>query len=265
MDAPEMLASGPSTAGDDSGSADEEETEAGEDESGDTQESDGDGANPPDTGEDDPDCDPWLQDCPEGFKCAHAWEEDEPTTKCVEVSGEAKQLNETCSVVGSMWTGFDDCDFGLSCQFVNEDGVGTCVALCDGTPEEPSCAEGSICQVCGADCPSLCLRTCDPLNPQTCGETELCTPNNNGNFVCTFAGKPENQGAYGSPCEFVNECAEGFACVEREVFDNCETGSCCTPYCNLNEDNPCPNELECVPWIDEDLPPELEHVGVCVD
>lgn len=265
MEDPQTLTSGsPTTSGDpDSGQG--SETADGEDESGDTQTSDGDDAGPLDMGSEDASCDPWTQDCPAGFKCAHAFEEADPTTKCVELSAEPKQLNERCAVVGSMWTGQDDCDLGLSCQFVNEEGAGTCVALCEGTPQEPTCAEGSICQVCNADCPSLCLRTCDPLNSETCGEQELCTPNNNGNFVCTYAGKPEDQGAYGSPCEYVNDCSEGYACVESGMFASCETGSCCTPYCNLDEDQSCPDQLECVAWMDKDLPPDLDHVGVCVD
>lgn len=265
MEAPDTITTGPPTTSGDSDSGASSGMEAGSDESGDTESSGGDGAEMPDMGSGQAPCDPWIQDCPEGFKCAHAWEDDDPTTKCVELNDEAKQLNERCNVVGSMWTGQDDCDVGLSCQFVNQEGAGTCIALCEGSPEQPTCAEGSICQLCNADCPSLCLRTCDPLDTETCGEEELCTPNNNGNFVCTFAGKPEEQGAYGSPCEYVNDCGEGFACVESGLFSSCKTGSCCTPYCDLEQDDSCPDLLECVPWMDADLPPDLGHVGVCAD
>ncbi len=60
-------------------------------------------------------------------------------------------------------TGVDDCDVGVMCWNLNEDGVGTCVALCTGTPENPSCEpDATYCALTSIGALNLCLPGCSP-------------------------------------------------------------------------------------------------------
>jgi len=98
-------------------------------------------------------CDPWAQDCTFGEKCA-PWNDDGGNsynaTKCVSVDPEPKQPGEPC--VGEGLSGQDDCDVGVLCV------QGICVALCQGTPEDPICSEeGTACSIENEGVLILCL------------------------------------------------------------------------------------------------------------
>ena len=217
-------------------------------------------------------CDVFAQDCPDGEKCAGydgdgdgAWD----STKCVEVVGDG-QHGDGCTADGGA-TGFDDCAEGVMCWNVDEEGVGTCVELCTGTYEDPSCAPpNTSCVIINGGSLNLCLPSCDPLL-QDCGEGEVCIgdPNSDG-FICVLDASggvaPE-----GTPCEFVNVCNPGLMCVSPEFFPSpdCQGSlGCCAPYCDLTDPEAC-SELsvesaECVPYYEpEPAPPGLENIGVC--
>ncbi len=208
-------------------------------------------------------CDPWAQDCPTGEKCTYHYDGYETVTRCVALEPNAKASGEPCQVDEGQWSGLDNCGVGLVCHYVNEQGFGICVEMCGGSPDDPTCSDPeSMCQLCNNDCASLCLPTCDPLMPE-CGEAQVCTPTNEGAFVCTPGDVDNGVGEAGKPCEYANECGNGFACVPAESVPGCDSGFCCAAYCDLSLDKPdCPDQLVCTPWH-ENPPAEHEDVGVC--
>ncbi|MCY1013904.1 hypothetical protein OV079_51940 [Nannocystis pusilla] len=146
---------------------------------------------PPDGGGANDDwCDPWVQDCPEGQKCM-PWSGDGDSSweslKCVDVVPNPDDVGEPCMVFGSGVSGEDTCDVGQMCWNV-VDGVGTCIAMCVGSPEAPSCeSPGATCHISGEGILNLCLPNCDPLK-QDCPGGDLCLPNPNdpANFLCVL-------------------------------------------------------------------------------
>ena len=250
--------------GDGDGDGDGDGTSTGDGSSGDG-DGDGDGDEGVDLGGSEQECDPWEQDCPEGEKCSWYFDGYEPATRCIPIAPEPKMPGEKCQVEEDQWSGIDDCQAGSVCEFVDENGNGICVELCEGSPEDPTCADpDAMCQLCNDECASLCLPTCDPLEP-TCHEGQVCTPTVDGPFVCTPGGSNDGVGGFGDTCEYANECENGFACVQAELVPGCKGTFCCTVYCDLNEDMPCPEELECMPWENknENIPDEYKDVGVC--
>ena len=69
--------------------------------------------------------------------------------------------------------GGDDCDVGVMCWFLDEELTGECVALCEGTPENPQCPPYTHCPIVAEGVLNLCLPMCDPLL-QDCMENETC-------------------------------------------------------------------------------------------
>jgi hypothetical protein len=147
------------------------------------------------------------------------------------------------------------------------DGNGTCVALCIGSPEGPTCPDNGTCFV-GQSLPDICLPNCDPLL-QDCDVGAACYPFNEG-FNCA----PDASGDSGKandPCEFINACEAGLHCAAPEfVGAGCPAGSqgCCTPFCKFPE-GACPNpDQQCIPWYDPmDIPPDAPanalDIGFC--
>jgi hypothetical protein len=110
------------------------------------------------------------------------------------------------------------------CGAYNEGYLPLCVQPCD--PLASSCEPGWSCQA-GPD-----VLGCLPDDTLPCGDT-TCTPAE----TCLAA-------------EFVPGCAGSRAC--------------CTPWCDLNDAMPCPDDLTCTPWFSEGTAPAgREHVGVC--
>ncbi|MCA9657684.1 MAG: hypothetical protein KC486_05030 [Myxococcales bacterium] len=211
-------------------------------------------------------CDTWEQNCPEGYKCGPyseggGWWSD---TRCVPVVDAPKQLGETCSYAGDLFAGEDDCAFGLMCWYLDyETQIGTCAALCGGTPDEPSCPPGSACTYVSRDIGlGLCIDFCDPI-AQDCPGGDLCLPLENG-WGCVLDASG-NEGQFGDPCEYANACDAGLICLNPEYVPDCAASGCCSPLCDINAPNTCPAaEQACIPWYEEGLaPPGLEHIGVC--
>jgi hypothetical protein len=105
-------------------------------------------------------CDPWVQDCPEGQKCAptgsgEAWN----ALSCIPVTVESSETGEPCFVLGHASSGLDNCAKGNVC--FNVDPVtleGMCVAQCTGTPDAPECPPvDTTCTEVAPDLASLCL------------------------------------------------------------------------------------------------------------
>lgn len=210
-------------------------------------------------------CDIWAQDCAKGEKCA-AWANDGGgswnATRCVPVDDAPVGVGETCVAEGGGTSGVDNCDATSMCWDVDADtGEGTCVALCDGTPESPTCEpEATACSIANEGVIILCLPICNPLADE-CEEGQGCFPV--GEF---FQCAPVADGAApGEECAFLNACEDG-ACVDAKVVPGCTGGACCTGYCDLDGDgSECLAGQECVPWYDMGDEPDacLEGIGIC--
>jgi len=212
-------------------------------------------------------CDNWAQDCPEGQKCTAyiagggGWN----ALKCVDVTG-TDEPGDPCTSEGAV-TGIDSCIEGAMCWYVNQEGVGLCVALCTGDPEAPVCSDKGLCTISGLAILNLCLPSCDPLLQDCPGPAGFCYP-----IADSFTCAPDASGDEGQandPCEFINVCDEGLMCAEAALVGaGCEPGraGCCTSFCKF-PDAPCPNpDQQCVQYFDPaDLPaddPWLD-IGVC--
>ena len=214
-------------------------------------------------------CDVWTQDCPEGQKCM-PWANDGGgswnATKCSPVNANPGLEGDPCSAEGSAVSGIDSCDKGLICWYFDADNNGTCIDMCKGSPENPMCDDGQICDESNDGVLILCLNTCDPLI-QSCPMGQICFFDGVDNFICDFDASGD-MGAYGDPCAYINVCDYGLFCAAQEAVPGCDNpDGCCSPYCNLMDPNTCPGMAmgqECVPWYtDGTAPPGQENIGAC--
>lgn len=110
----------------------------------------------------------------------------------------------------------------------------------------------------------LCTPSCDPLQ-QDCPTGERCSPVSNPapGYAC-FDDVSGADGQAGEPCTMLNGCDPGLVCVFADDTTPCGGDVCCTPYCDVNEPNTCPQAPEqvCRPAFKEQ-PPGYEHVGYC--
>ncbi|MGH1340291.1 MAG: hypothetical protein ACRBN8_01975 [Nannocystales bacterium] len=215
-------------------------------------------------------CDIWAQDCDKGEKCA-AWSNDGGSAwnavRCVPVNPDPAGVGETCVVEGSGVSGIDDCGAGAMCWDVDgETNEGTCIALCEGSPEAPTCAPaGTACSISNQGVLILCLPVCNPLADE-CGAGQGCYGVGDV-FQCAPDASGEDQGEPGDPCEFLNACDDGAGCVSPDLVP-CPAGAagCCSSFCNVDGDgSECLAGQECVPWFEMGEVPDmcLEGVGVC--
>jgi len=216
------------------------------------------------------DCDPMLQDCPDGERCApygyvgSTWH----ASRCVPLASDPKQVGETCSVFGAWNAGCDDCVAGAMCLFVPEDdGEGVCVRFCEPPGDKASCSEsGKICAMANDGALPVCLDPCNPLTPGCPPEAGCLYIHEIQDFACAPRWM---DAAYGEPCStFLGTCASGLACVDREAFPEgaCPSG-CCTQACDLSAPNECPHAQDgqvCTPLCEPgQAPPGNENVGLC--
>jgi len=234
-----------------SGSAGEFEDDAGQDE-----------AAPPDLPQ--PLCDPrHADDCPSGQKCSYVVDEElGPTNRCVELLGD-KLEGESCQRVGES----DDCGPHRICWATEADGsAGICVEFCD---LALTCVdERTICSVASGGLLPLCLRACDPL-VQDCFGGWGCYPDPDQRWVCDVDRSGE-LGEHGDPCECINCCDPGLACLAGAMVDAEGCGGegaagCCGAICALDEPPTCPSEAEdCEPFYEDNaVMIGLEDVGLC--
>jgi hypothetical protein len=192
--------------------------------------------------------------------------------RCRPVVDDPDALGERCTVLGASFEGLDTCPEGQFCWRSNlGKAFGTCLALCTGSKEDPTCAEpGHVCEHNHA-ITNLCVRHCDPL-AQDCPGDDLCVPDHVGNpdddnFMCL----DDASGAKGQTfdsCTEINSCDAGLKCTWQDKIFMCEGGpevQCCLPYCDLTADpDVCLDMgLECLKEGSGDVPPGLEDVGVC--
>lgn len=216
-------------------------------------------------------CDIWQPgDCGPGRKCmavacevgSNAWD----FNACRDIMGDG-MLGDPCEYTdGSGVSGNDTCAEGFICWNVDADtGLGYCTPYCSGSPDNPSCPNGYICHITSSGVIPLCLPQCDPLL-QDCASNETCVPSYNGqSFDCVFDASG-GEAPYGTPCEFINACNPGLACIDASVVPEsacANAAGCCSPYCDLTEPNTCPGEGQlCQPFF-ETAPMDYEHVGIC--
>ncbi|MFO7561792.1 MAG: hypothetical protein R6X02_04060 [Enhygromyxa sp.] len=203
-------------------------------------------------------CDPWVQDCPEGEKCA-AWAMGATwdANKCVPLLGDG-QTGDACSYDGAA-SGTDTCDVGFMCYYTDTEGLGSCVPLCTGSPDLPMCPSDFNCSISNDGSLLLCLYACDPLL-QDCEQEGAGCFWDGSLFNCDPAGDLLE----GDPCGYINDCTPGHLCLEAEALPSCSGSACCTGFCDLGEAQCQITGTECLPFFDEGTaPPGLEDTGVC--
>jgi hypothetical protein len=224
-------------------------------------------------------CDVFAQDCPEGEKCSAfandgggSWND----SKCVPINENPKQPGDVCTVEGNGVSGLDDCDLGSYCWDTDEENKGTCVELCEGSPEAPTCSDPeTTCAIYNMGVLNLCLGQCDPLQ-QDCDPSDVCINNpTSPGFLCVLDASGEN-GVQHDSCMFANSCDAGLVCLNSTAANECDpdASGCCEPFCDLSE--PAPDEAcwvtnggtsngqTCQAFFEEgQAPPGFENVGAC--
>ena len=182
------------------------------------------------------DCDVFIQDCPEGQKCAWVgmnggWP-DWPT--CVPLSDTPIPDGVTCPTDWDSFVhGLDDCERGSFClssgggQWGDE---GVCIELCMGSLFYPYCDPGFACT--GGEGPLACLPMCDPLL-QDC-ENGVCTLYGDDALLCQYQ-DPAHAVGLGENCEDWLTCAPGLLCVAGERVPGCTGTLCCTAFCDQTD------------------------------
>lgn len=215
-------------------------------------------------------CSMWLQDCNPGEKCMPyandgglSWN----GTQCVPIEANAGSPGDACTVVNNGLSGMDSCGAGAMCWNVDEENAGTCVAFCTGTAENPSCEDpATSCSIANDGAVILCLPDCDPLLQDCATTEEACYPVGDA-FVCAQDAADAGAGAFGTPCEHINACRAGFACVNAVGVPGCTSLGCCSSFCDLSEpEDACPTGQQCLPYFEEGQAPspEAEAIGLCL-
>jgi len=197
-------------------------------------------------------CDFWQQDCMVGEACK-PWANDGGmewnAARCGAVDADPGEPGDPCVVVGSSWSGIDSCDVGGFCWNVDlESSMGECVALCDGTKQEPACPGGGTCVLANDGYLPLCLPACDPLTP-TCDEGQGGYPGWYDDFVCLREGDDVYTDAPHPTC-----APGSFALVD---------GTCVT-FCDLSAKTSCDDGFTCMPYFQGKAPAEYANVGGCL-
>lgn len=215
-------------------------------------------------GDDGGSCDVWAQDCLPGERCM-PWANDGTmywnSVRCSPDLGEA-EVGEACMVEGSAVSGIDDCPLGAMCLFVDPaTNLGECVANCEGSWENPQCADpNAVCQIAFDGVMINCLPSCDPIL-QDCAQG-ACYSDLQGTFAC---GPTYGDGlAVGEPCYTPWDCTTGSTCIDQDLLPDCVDVTCCSAFCDLTMPDTCSEGLSCTPWYEEgQAPPGLERVGIC--
>lgn len=201
-----------------------------------------------------PECNVWLQDCPEGQKC-YLLDLLADDAACVEVVPGPAAAGMACQVLSDV----DTCDKWSRCELIDESsGLGTCLPICTGTPDNLTCPDSLQCELFDEVNHNAlhCVLLCDPL-ASDCPIGGACLPWLNG-FACLD--NPQPYVEVGLPCAG-DECNDGLVCAEG-AFLSCEA-NCCTPYCDVNAAEPCPDLMQqCVSYYGGAFP-EWDHVGYC--
>ena len=224
----------------------------------------------PDVGPPAFECDTFAPNCPPGQKCVPYvsgpdggfWN----ATMCVEITGDAA-TGDPCTTTGGGFNGIDDCSAGSFCWEVDDEGHGTCFAMCLHQGEEFTCPSASSCALGGDAVVGVCIPWCDPL-VQNCPNVDYaCVPFGSESFDC-YPAEPPPGGQFNDPCSFITDCDIGLFCLEiASASSACtrQSTSCCQPFCDY-PDGPCPNpDQQCLLWPSANVnnTPGFENVGFC--
>jgi len=129
------------------------------------------------------------------------------------------------------------------------------------------CSDGmTSCSVYNDGSLPICLTQCDPLI-QDCPSGQGCyASSGSGEFICFKYSGENGEGVPGDPCNFINQCQPGTACLAPAAVEGCGAESgCCSPYCDLAAADPSAdcNGSEMCELFFEDPPPTYMDVGVC--
>lgn len=212
-------------------------------------------------------CDVFAQDCPDGFKCM-PWANDGGgswnAAKCTPEAADPGQPGDPCVAEGSGTSGIDDCVKGTMCWFLDAENKGTCIDMCTGSIDAPTCPDQSqVCDISNDGVIIICLNTCYPLT-QDCPDGQICFWDGATEFICDFDASGA-EGQYQDPCAYINVCDYGLWCAGPASVPGCGSDDgCCTPYCSLAQPE-CPAGTVCEPWYEEgSVPPGQEDIGGCV-
>ncbi len=193
-------------------------------------------------------CDPILQDCAAGQKCALIVMDTGAQTGTVgcALNGD-KAVGQSCSQP-SMVGASDDCVSGSHCVF------GTCHEMCViGTSP---CAAGGCVGVNNLEMQfDICLPNCDPLL-QNCGAGDGCYLTGDGPVCAAVVGAGGAGVPPGGSCTSLNDCQAGSGCFN--------TPGTCLKYCNFSlypnvrDPDYCALGEVCGGIVDEDT------YGVCI-
>ncbi len=218
-------------------------------------------------------CDWWAQDCGAGEKCGAivstpgggSWDAnvcmsvgcEPPGAPCMKVDDPAVCSGQT-----------DTCDATSICINVDADtGIGTCVEMCTGSPEDPACPQtGLQCAQLNGGVLNLCVPGCDPLLPGSCPDGEACSPAYQGDSISSFICFPAAaEGISGESCECANCCADGHTCTSAASYGpDCADDLCCTEYCDVTDlAFTCVGQgQQCIALFDPN-DPNYANVGAC--
>jgi hypothetical protein len=185
--------------------------------------------------------------------------------RCIPIAEDPAAVGEPCTVEGSGVSGIDDCELHALCWDIDaETNMGTCVAMCVGSENNPTCHDPQTeCRINGDGVLALCLPMCDPL-AQDCRNAEVCV-GIDSDFTCVPDASGDD-GAAGDPCEGLNACDPGLICVNPDAVPGCAASGCCSAFCALDDPSPpCLRGQACVSWFEPGQAPSgYENVGVCV-
>ncbi|MEM6290760.1 MAG: hypothetical protein AAGA54_05820 [Myxococcota bacterium] len=187
-------------------------------------------------------CDVWEQDCDRDEKCI-PWGNDGGeyfnASRCVPVDPSPVGVGAPCTVEGSPFSGIDDCEAAAMCVGVDPESLeGTCVALCSGSLENPTCTEGT-CLLHYGWVPT-CMAACDPELDE-CPQGQTCLPTEAGS-ACVWNGSFP----VGTDCIPYGGCETGAVCVDQAQAPDCGWDFCCAAQCDPAADA-CGEGLVCTP------------------
>jgi hypothetical protein len=218
------------------------------------------------------DCDPIAQDCPRGEKCV-PWANDGGAVwnanKCLPIPVDPAGLDEPCTLEGSSSSGLDDCDLGSMCFPDDwESLTGSCIALCSGSTEMPTCGDEASCVITNMGVMPLCLPYCSPL-VQDCllGTCRPMTSGTGSELLCDLGYEP-GVGLPGEACASAQECTPGTTCSPAAEVPGCAGAACCSSFCDLLAPDPaaaCLAGQACEPWYAAGRAPLFgdETIGIC--
>ncbi len=157
------------------------------------------------------------------------------TCQVTDVLGNRKCVASGTSELLSFCSDSSECGPGLSCG-----PTARCVAFCKGTGDT-SC-NGECLQVFGANNVNVphyvvCLPSCNPVDPSSCGDANCLFAPLTGNYTCGPQGA--GQASESNACNGDAECQPGLTCVNNGISSAC--------YYACRGDNDCPDGESCYP------------------